>query len=41
MTRIISFVGTSDSGKTTILTRIIPKLVERGIKVAEIGRAHG
>ncbi len=42
MTRIISFVGTSDSGKTTILTRIIPKLVERGIKVAVIKHhAHG
>ncbi len=42
MTRIISFVGTSDSGKTTILTKIIPKLVERGIKVAVIKHhAHG
>ncbi len=42
MTRIISFVGTSDSGKTTILTKIIPKLIEKGIKVAVIKHhAHG
>ncbi len=42
MTRLISFVGTSDSGKTTILTKIIPKLVEKGIKVAVIKHhAHG
>jgi len=42
MTRLISFVGTSDSGKTTILTKIIPKLVERGLRVAVIKHhAHG
>ncbi len=39
---IISFVGTSDSGKTTILTKIIPKLVEKGFKVAVVKHhAHG
>jgi len=39
---IISFVGTSDSGKTTLLTRIIPILVERGLKVAVVKHhSHG
>ncbi|WP_457590479.1 molybdopterin-guanine dinucleotide biosynthesis protein B [Geoglobus sp.] len=42
MTVLISFVGTSDSGKTTILTKIIPILVERGLKVAVVKHhAHG
>ncbi|ADC65081.1 molybdopterin-guanine dinucleotide biosynthesis protein B [Ferroglobus placidus DSM 10642] len=39
---IISFVGTSDSGKTTLLTKVIPILVERGLKVAVVKHhSHG
>lgn len=39
---IISVVGTSDSGKTTLITRLIPILRERGLRVAVIKRhAHG
>lgn len=42
MTRLVSLVGTSDSGKTTLLTKIIPLLRERGLKVAVIKHhAHG
>ncbi len=42
MTRLISFVGTSDSGKTTLLTQIIPRLKEKGLKVAVVKHhAHG
>jgi len=42
MTRLISFVGTSDSGKTTILTKVIPLLVQRGLRVAVVKHhAHG
>ena len=42
MTRLISFVGTSDSGKTTLLTQIIPRLREKGLKIAVVKHhAHG
>ncbi|MBE8538850.1 molybdopterin-guanine dinucleotide biosynthesis protein B [Geoglobus acetivorans] len=42
MTRLISFVGTSNSGKTTLLTKIIPKLREKGLRVAVVKHhAHG
>uniref|UniRef100_A0A7C3VCJ0 Molybdopterin-guanine dinucleotide biosynthesis protein B n=1 Tax=Archaeoglobus fulgidus TaxID=2234 RepID=A0A7C3VCJ0_ARCFL len=39
---LISIVGTSDSGKTTLITRIIPILMEKGLRVAVVKRhAHG
>jgi len=39
---IISFVGTSDSGKTTLLTSLIPKLIKKGLKIAVVKHhAHG
>ncbi len=39
---ILSIVGTSNSGKTTLLTRIVPILKSRGIRVAVVKRhAHG
>lgn len=39
---ILSIVGTSDSGKTTLITRIVPLLQKRGIRIAVIKRhAHG
>lgn len=39
---ILSIVGTSDSGKTTLITKIIPLLRRNGVKVAVIKRhAHG
>ncbi|WP_456330465.1 molybdopterin-guanine dinucleotide biosynthesis protein B [Archaeoglobus sp.] len=39
---LLSIVGTSDSGKTTLITRIMPILKEKGLKVAVVKRhAHG
>ncbi len=39
---IISIVGPSDSGKTTLITKIIPLLKEMGLKVAVVKHhAHG
>lgn len=39
---LISIVGTSDSGKTTLITRLMPILKEKGLKVAVVKRhAHG
>jgi len=39
---ILSIVGTSDSGKTTLITRIVPILREKGLRVAVVKRhAHG
>jgi molybdopterin-guanine dinucleotide biosynthesis protein B len=39
---LLSIVGTSDSGKTTLITRIIPVLREKGLRVAVVKRhAHG
>ncbi|WP_202319753.1 molybdopterin-guanine dinucleotide biosynthesis protein B [Archaeoglobus neptunius] len=39
---ILSIVGTSNSGKTTLITKLVPILRERGIKVAVVKRhAHG
>ncbi len=39
---ILSIVGTSNSGKTTLLTKLIPILTERGLRVAVVKRhAHG
>ncbi|MBO8179919.1 MAG: molybdopterin-guanine dinucleotide biosynthesis protein B [Archaeoglobus sp.] len=39
---LLSIVGTSDSGKTTLITRIMPILKEKGLRVAVVKRhAHG
>jgi molybdopterin-guanine dinucleotide biosynthesis protein B len=42
MRPIISVVGRSDSGKTTVLEKLIPELTRRGYRVAAIKRSvHG
>ena len=39
---IVSFVGRSNSGKTTLIERVIPQLVQAGYKVATVKHAgHG
>lgn len=39
---IISFVGRSNSGKTTLIERVIPELVQAGYRVATVKHAgHG
>lgn len=39
---IVSFVGKSNSGKTTLIERVIPELVRAGYKVATVKHAgHG
>lgn len=39
---VVGFPGTSDSGKTTVLTRLIPVLVDRGLRVGAVKHdAHG
>ena len=39
---IVSFVGQSNSGKTTLIERVIPELVRAGYKVATVKHAgHG
>src|SRR4030081_3180962 len=38
--RIIGLAGWSGSGKTTILTRAIPRLVARGVTVSTLKHAH-
>ena len=39
---ILSFVGRSNSGKTTLITRLIPELVRAGYRIATIKHAgHG
>ena len=39
---IVSFVGLSNSGKTTLIERVIPELVRAGYKVATVKHAgHG
>lgn len=40
MTRVIGIAGWSGAGKTTILARMIPRLVERGLRVSTIKHAH-
>jgi len=41
-TPIISIVGKSNSGKTTLLEKLIPELVKRGYRVATIKHnVHG
>ena len=38
--RIIGFAGWSGAGKTTLMVRVIPLLVARGLRVATIKHAH-
>ena len=38
--RIIGLAGWSGAGKTTLMTRVIPVLVGRGLKVATVKHAH-
>jgi molybdopterin-guanine dinucleotide biosynthesis protein B len=39
---IVSIVGKSDSGKTTLIERLIPELIQRGYKVATVKHdVHG
>lgn len=39
-TRVLGLVGWSGCGKTMLLTRLIPELVKRGLKVATLKHAH-
>jgi molybdopterin-guanine dinucleotide biosynthesis protein B len=42
MIPIVSIVGTSDSGKTTLIEKLVPELVRRGYKIATIKHdVHG
>lgn len=41
MIPVISFVGRSNSGKTTYLIKLISELKKRGYKVAVIKHHHG
>jgi len=42
MIPIVSIVGTSDSGKTTLIEKLVPELVRRGYRVATIKHdVHG
>jgi len=38
--KIIGFAGFSGSGKTTLLEKVIPLLIERGLRIAVIKHAH-
>jgi len=38
--RLIGIAGWSGAGKTTLLTRLIPALVQRGLRVATVKHAH-
>ena len=38
--RIIAVVGTKNTGKTTLVTRIVKELVERGFKVGTVKHTH-
>lgn len=38
--RIIGIAGWSRAGKTTLLTKLIPRLVERGLSVSTVKHAH-
>ena len=40
MMRIVGLAGWSGSGKTFLVTRVIPVLVSRGLKVATVKHAH-
>ena len=39
-TRIIGLAGWSGAGKTTLISRVIPVLVQRGLKIATVKHAH-
>jgi len=39
MVRAISFIGHHDSGKTRLMTRLVPVLVERGYRIGSIKHA--
>lgn len=42
MVPIVSIVGKSDSGKTTLIEKLLPELVRRGYKVATVKHdVHG
>jgi len=42
MVPIVSIVGTSDSGKTTLIERLIPRLIRKGYRVATVKHdVHG
>ena len=38
--RVIGFAGWSGAGKTTLLVRLIPALIERGLRVSTLKHAH-
>ena len=38
--RVFGFAGWSGSGKTTLIEQVVPRLVERGIRVSLIKHAH-
>lgn len=38
--RVFGFAGYSGSGKTTLIERVIPQLVQRGLRVSLIKHAH-
>ena len=38
--RVIGLAGWSGAGKTTLITRVIPVLVRRGLKIATVKHAH-
>jgi molybdopterin-guanine dinucleotide biosynthesis adapter protein len=38
--RVLGIVGWSGSGKTVLITRLIPHLVERGLKITTVKHAH-
>lgn len=40
MTRVIGFAGWSGAGKTHLLTRLIPALTARGLRVSTLKHAH-
>ena len=40
MTKIISIVGRSQSGKTTLMEKLIPELKKRGYRIGTIKHAH-
>ena len=38
--RLFGFAGWSGSGKTTLIEQLIPRLVQRGVRVSLIKHAH-
>lgn len=38
--KVCGIVGSSGSGKTTLLRRLIPELVQRGLKIATVKHSH-